>query len=99
MRDEKIQELVNLYNIPASSAALCVNELGEVNQEKLAVATSVMAGVKDGFPPRNQVEVDRLKVELTAAKEQSKSPGSDRMALARHMLMLKDRIHSLGGRP
>ena len=87
MRDEKIQELVNTYNIPAASAALCVNELGEVSQEKLAVATSVVAGMTDGLPPQNQVEVDRLRVELMAAKEQSKSPGSDRMALARHMLM------------
>ena len=99
LKETKVAEIVQTYNIPAQAAELCVDNMGGVNQEKLAVAVNTMQAVKDGLTARDQAEVETLRGHLKECQDQAKLPGADRQSLAMQMIQIKSRIFNLGGRP
>jgi hypothetical protein len=98
-KETKVQELVQVYNIPAEAAALCVDNLGGVSQEKLAVAFHTVQALKDGLTAKTRAEVEVLKTHLKDCHDQAKLPGADRQTLAMQCISIKRRIYEMGGRP
>jgi hypothetical protein len=99
LKDEKVKEISLAYNIPVSAATLCVDDMGVVNQEKLAVATAVMGGVKDGLTAKTRAEVEVFKADLKACQEAVKDPNANKMLLCQRMISLKQAIFERGGHP
>ena len=96
MSEAKIKQIINNFKVTEDVARLCVDELGNVDLDKLAIA--IKSTGKDSKKASSEVallkekeikeKIEDYRKSYLDAKERKDAPA---------MFVLKNRIHQLGG--
>lgn len=88
MFTDKIEQLKNGFNLNDETAKLCIDPMGNIDVEKLAVAVKSNKPVKEDPEKEKKAKIEKYVKSYNDAKARRDAPA---------MFSLKSRIYELGG--